>query len=133
MSMNINTFGSTKVTSINNEIEEIVDTASKEYSNEILLHNMRNEWKPIRFEVKDHKDTYILEGEGVENIIAVLDDHLIKTQTMKGSPYAAFMIDEITEWEVLLERTQDFLEVWVKVQSTWRYLEPVFSSEDLMN
>jgi dynein heavy chain len=133
MSMNINAFGSTKVTSINNEIEEIVDTASKEYSNEILLHNMRNEWKPIRFEVKDHKDTYILEGEGVENIIAVLDDHLIKTQTMKGSPYAAFMIDEITEWEVLLERTQDFLEVWVKVQSTWRYLEPVFSSEDLMN
>jgi dynein heavy chain len=133
MSMNINAFGSTKVTPINNEIEEIVDTASKEYSNEILLHNMRNEWKPIRFEVKDHKDTYILEGEGVENIIAVLDDHLIKTQTMKGSPYAAFMIDEITEWEVLLERTQDFLEVWVKVQSTWRYLEPVFSSEDLMN
>jgi dynein heavy chain len=133
MSMNITSFGATKITQMNNDIEEIVDTASKEYSNEILLHNMKSEWQPIRFEIKEHKDTYILEGEGVENIIAVLDDHLIKTQTMKGSPYAVFMIEEITEWENLLERTQDFLEVWVKVQGTWRYLEPVFSSEDLMN
>jgi dynein heavy chain len=105
MSMNITSFGATKLTQMNNEIEEIVDTASKEYSNEILLSNMKKEWKPIRWEVKEHKDTFILEGEGVENIVAILDDHLIKTQTMKGSPYAVFMIEEITEWENLLERT----------------------------
>lgn len=58
---------------------------------------------------------------------------MIKTQTMKGSPYAVFMLEPITEWEALLERTLDFVELWVSVQGTWRYLEPVFSSEDLMN
>jgi dynein heavy chain len=128
MAMTIASFSSTKVTSVNQEIEEVVDTASKEFSNEILLRNMKAEWKPISFDTKEHKDTYILEGEAVENITAVLDDHMIKTQTMKGSPYAVYMIEEITDWEALLERTVDFLEVWVKVQGTWRYLEPVFSS-----
>jgi dynein heavy chain len=128
MAMTIASFSSTKVTSVNQEIEEVVDTASKEFSNEILLRNMKAEWGPISFDTKEHKDTYILEGEAVENITAVLDDHMIKTQTMKGSPYAVYMIEEITDWEALLERTVDFLEVWVKVQGTWRYLEPVFSS-----
>lgn len=63
----------------------------------------------------------------------MLDDHLIKTQTMKGSPYAQPFIEEILEWEKVLDRTQNFLDYWIKVQQTWRYLEPVFSSEDLMN
>ena len=52
---------------------------------------------------------------------------------MKGSPYAVAFLDQICKWEELLERTVYFLETWIKVQATWRYLEPVFSSEDLMN
>jgi hypothetical protein len=36
--------------------------------------------------VKPHKDAgYILDGGAVEELQQALDDHLIKTQTMKGS------------------------------------------------
>lgn len=52
---------------------------------------------------------------------------------MKGSPFAKFMLDEITEWENILMRTQDNLDLWLKVQAVWMYLEPVFSSEDIIN
>jgi len=51
---------------------------------------------------------------------------------MKGSPFAKFMIDEITKWEQVLMRTQDNLDLWLKVQATWMYLEPVFSSDDII-
>jgi len=52
---------------------------------------------------------------------------------MKGSPFAKFMIDKINKWEETILRTQDNLDLWLKVQSVWMYLEPVFSSEDIIN
>lgn len=52
---------------------------------------------------------------------------------MKGSPYAKFMLESIIEWEATLLRTQDNLDLWLKVQAAWMYLEPVFSSEDIIN
>lgn len=51
---------------------------------------------------------------------------------MKGSPFAKVFLEEITEWEEKLVRTQDNVEMWLKVQAVWMYLEPVFSSEDIM-
>lgn len=52
---------------------------------------------------------------------------------MKGSPFAKFMLDEVLEWEKTLMDTTENLEMWLKVQQVWMYLEPVFSSEDIMN
>lgn len=52
---------------------------------------------------------------------------------MRGSPFAKFMLPQIIEWENTLVRTQDNLDLWLKVQAVWMYLEPVFSSEDIVN
>lgn len=52
---------------------------------------------------------------------------------MKGSPFAKFMLDDVLEWEKTLMDTTENLEMWLKVQQVWMYLEPVFSSEDIMN
>jgi len=52
---------------------------------------------------------------------------------MKGSPFAKFMLPDIDKWERVLIRTQDNLDMWLKVQNSWMYLEPVFSSEDIIN
>jgi len=52
---------------------------------------------------------------------------------MKGSPYAKVFLDQIARWENNLLRTQENMDVWLKVQAAWLYLEPVFSSEDILN
>ena len=93
---------------------------------------MDEQWEPVDFTCKDWKGAFILDGEAVEIITTLLDDHTIKAQTMKGSPYAKPFLEEITNWETLLIRTQDNLDIWLQVQSVWLYLEPVFSSDDIM-
>ena len=105
----------------------------KEYSNEKILSKMKEEWEPLRFELKDWRESgKILDGGSVDEIQTYMDDHIMRTQTMKGSPYAKVFIEEIIEWEQWLLYTQEALDVWIKVQAMWLYLEPVFSSEDIM-
>lgn len=115
------------------KLEEISDTAAKEYKNENMLANMKKDWQPAEFGCKVYKDTFILDGEAIDVIQTLLDDHIIKTQTMKGSPYARHILAETLQWEQDLMNTQDYLDAWLKVQSKWLYLEPVFSSEDIQN
>ena len=116
-----------------NELDMIADTASREFKNENILKGMHSEWEPAEFSCKEYKGTYILDGEAIEIIQTLLDDHIVKTQSMKGSPYAKEFLPQIIEWEADLNRTQENLEVWLQVQAVWLYLEPVFSSEDIMN
>ena len=123
---------SVEVKKLTEDLEEAADTAAKEYKNETMMRGMKDDWKEVNYTCKKWKDSFILEGEAVEEVQTFLDDHIVKTQTMKGSPYAKFMLDEILDWEKKLLRSQDNLEVWLKVQAVWLYLAPVFSSEDIM-
>ena len=60
------------------KLEEISEAAQKEYSNEKTLNKMNEDWAPVEFTCKDWKGSYILDGEAVEIIQALLDDHIIK-------------------------------------------------------
>ena len=51
---------------------------------------------------------------------------------MKGSPNARIFEHRLNEWESWLNYTQNLFDVWIKVQGVWLYLEPVFSSPDII-
>ncbi|KAG5180529.1 dynein heavy chain, N-terminal region 2-domain-containing protein [Tribonema minus] len=51
---------------------------------------------------------------------------------MRGSPYIRPIEAECRAWEMRLKYAQGLVDEWVACQRTWLYLEPIFSSEDIM-
>ncbi|KAK0077358.1 hypothetical protein PV326_010096, partial [Microctonus aethiopoides] len=115
-----------------NKLEEISSAATKEHRLEKNLHKMQEEWSDIYFDLIPYRESGVEILSAVDDIQMLLDDHILKAQTMRGSPFVKAFENEMENWEMKLISMQDIIDQWLTCQATWMYLEPIFSSEDIM-
>ena len=114
------------------QLEEIGATASKEYALEMAMAKMKDEWLHVVFECVPYRESGVSTLTMVEEIQQMLDDHILKAQTMHSSAYIKPFEEEMKLWEDKLISMQDILDAWLRCQESWLYLEPIFNSEDIM-
>ena len=111
-------------------IEDTCVAASKENALEKNMDKMEAAWANMEFGTKEWRGSRILSG--IDEIQTELDDQIVKTQAMRGNRYIKPFEGRISAWEKTLVDLQDIMDNWLKVQATWLYLEPIFSSDDIM-
>ncbi|CUG87383.1 dynein heavy chain, putative [Bodo saltans] len=107
------------------------EVAAKEFQIEKSLREMRSKWESKQFIIEAYKETktYILKD--ATDIIELMDEHLNVTQQLQFSHFKAYFATQIDEWEQSLNLVSEILEQWLECQRSWRYLEPIFNSEDI--
>ncbi|KAI8841134.1 dynein heavy chain and region D6 of dynein motor-domain-containing protein [Chytriomyces cf. hyalinus JEL632] len=113
-------------------ITKVCDVAGKEYSIEAALDKMDAEWKSIALEILPYKETGTCIMRASEEIVRLLDDHIVMTQSMSFSPFKKPFAERISLWESKLRTVQEVLEAWMACQRSWLYLEPIFASDDIV-
>lgn len=79
-------------------VVQVCVAAEKEYGLEKALAGMKGEWASLELEVRPYKETDTFLVSGVDDIVALLDDHIVKTQTMRGSPHILPIESECKVW-----------------------------------
>lgn len=112
--------------------EVISTSAIKERQLLTALTKMQSEWEDMKFKTSLYKETGLSIISQLDDIQAMLDDHIIKTLSMRGSIFVKPYEDKVKAWYEKITRVNDTIEEWGKVQQQWLYLLPIFSSKDIV-
>jgi dynein heavy chain len=112
------------------EVQELSEIADQEYKIERALGKLKDSWQRVVLKTEPRRNTIALRE--TDTIQTLLDDSLLKCQTMLTSPYASALLNELSPWEERLEKMNTLLSDWLRCQVSYFYLQPIFSSEDFV-
>ena len=81
------------------DINEISDCSSRERKLEETMAKMREEWRHVKFELAEFRDSGTFVLKSAEPIWDLLDEHIMKTMTIASSPYIKFLLYEVNFWK----------------------------------
>lgn len=141
------------------KFEGISTAASREHSLEKAMQRMEADWDSIIFNTTIYRDTGeqavcsvthpLLHGwsmhvhvhvhigvsilTSVDDVQTNLDDQIVKTQTMRGSPFIKPFEVRIKAWEERLLKMQDTIDEWLKVNMQLATITPLYIIEPIIS
>uniref|UniRef100_A0A8B9MHH2 Dynein axonemal heavy chain 3 n=1 Tax=Accipiter nisus TaxID=211598 RepID=A0A8B9MHH2_9AVES len=100
------------------QLEPIGAAASKEYSLEKSIEKMKFEWVNVQFSLVKYRDT--VSKHQINIYICCIEKNYFDSE---------YQLRNIRGKLLLIHY---ILDSWLKCQATWLYLEPIFSSEDII-
>ncbi|KAL0019092.1 hypothetical protein WJX77_000912 [Trebouxia sp. C0004] len=113
-------------------IQKVSEVAGKESSIEVALDKMAAEWATAEISVLEYRNTGTFVIKLDEAVLQQLDDHIVMTQSMAFSPYKKPFEERLMRWEAQLSLVSEVIDEWLALQRAWMYLEPIFSSPDIL-
>ena len=113
-------------------ITKVCESAGKEYAIESALDKMMKDWAPMKFEIVAYRETGSFVLKGADDVQQLLDDNIVMTQAMGFSPFNKPHKARLDAWAEKLNLMSEIIEQWLNCQRNWMYLEPIFSSDDIM-
>lgn len=114
------------------QFEVISVGACKEQALYNNLQSMMREWKTINFSTSVYKDLDIQVLVDLDDVQAILEDHLTKTLSMRGSAFVKPFETRVRKWYDKLCRVNLSINEWGKVQLRWLYLLPIFYADTII-
>lgn len=76
---------------------------------------MISEWEHVFFITIPYKDTRVSILTQLDDVLALLEEHIIKIQAMRGSAFIKLIENEVKFFYTLLLRIQSTIDEWTKV------------------
>lgn len=71
----------------NSDYKTFLPSSCQEFSLEKAMHTMMETWDSVSFNTSIYRETGVRILSSVDEIQTILDDQIVKTQTMRGSPF----------------------------------------------
>lgn len=98
------------------EVTKTAESAAKEYTIEETLSKMLKEWETTEMELTAYKNTGTFIMKVSDEIMQMLDDHIVLTQQISFSPFKGPFEKDIDDWQEKLRLTSEVIEEWIEVQ-----------------
>jgi dynein heavy chain len=120
-----------KIIDHKDDVEEIINAASREGEIEIRLGDIRNEWSTKTFALGGHKQRGNMIIKDTGELLTSLEESQVLLSTLLGNLYNEPFKNEIQTWMIRLSTSQTVIDDWLKVQGLWIYMEAVFTGGDI--
>ena len=108
------------------QVEEVVEQASKESKMEMMLETLRETWSKVEFHLEPYNKTSLQLLKMDQKDFEQLENDQMLVQGMLLSRYVAFFQDSVEEWKERLDRTFDVVVELGEIMQSWAYVEPLF-------
>ncbi|CAL6082691.1 Dynein_heavy chain [Hexamita inflata] len=112
-------------------IKTVSSQASSQFMIEKTIDELETNWSGVKFTLMEYQSSGVYILKQLDEIIQQLDDSITMIQSMSFAPFKDYFIKSIQKWELSLTSSSEIIEVWVQVQQSWLYLEPIFASADI--